>query len=72
MAATVTPQDIEATIIENLVTFGADPDDVTRDATLEVVGMRHDRECSRPVVGKGNQFGYDVGHEASIRTRRGR
>jgi acyl carrier protein len=39
MAATVTPQDIEATIIENLVTFGADPDDVTRDATLEAIDV---------------------------------
>jgi acyl carrier protein len=39
MAATVTPQDIEATIIENLVSFGADPDDVTRDATLEAIDV---------------------------------
>jgi acyl carrier protein len=39
MAATVTPQDIEATIIENLITFGADPDDVTRDATLEAIDV---------------------------------
>ncbi len=39
MAATVTPQDIEATIIENLVSFGADPDDVKRDATLEAIDV---------------------------------
>jgi acyl carrier protein len=39
MAATVTPQDIEATIIENLVSFGAEPDDVTRDATLEAIDV---------------------------------
>jgi acyl carrier protein len=39
MAATVTPHDIEATIIENLITFGADPDDVTRDATLEAIDV---------------------------------
>ena len=39
MAATVTPQEIEVTIIENLVSFGADPDDVTRDATLEEVDV---------------------------------
>jgi acyl carrier protein len=39
MAATVTPQDIEATIIENLISFGADPDDVTRDATLEAIDV---------------------------------
>jgi acyl carrier protein len=39
MAATVTPQDIEATVIENLVSFGADPDDVRRDATLEAIDV---------------------------------
>ncbi len=39
MAATVTPQDIEATVIENLVSFGADPDDVKRDATLEAIDV---------------------------------
>jgi len=39
MAATVTPQDIEATIIENLISFGADPDDVTREATLEAIDV---------------------------------
>jgi len=39
MAATVTPQDIEVTIIENLVSFGADPADVKRDATLEAIDV---------------------------------
>ena len=35
----ITPQDIEATVIENLVAFGADADDVTRDATLEAIDV---------------------------------
>jgi len=39
MATTTTPQDVESTIIENLVTFGADPDLVTRDATLEAIDV---------------------------------
>ena len=39
MATTTTPQDVESTIIENLVTFGADPDVVTRDATLEAIDV---------------------------------
>ena len=39
MATTTTPQDIEATVIENLVAFGADSDDVTRDATLEAIDV---------------------------------
>jgi len=39
MATTITPQDIESTIIENLVAFGADADAVTRDATLEAIDV---------------------------------
>ena len=39
MATTTTPQDVESTIIENLVTFGADPDVVARDATLEAIDV---------------------------------
>jgi acyl carrier protein len=39
MATTTTPQDIETTIIENLVNFGADADAVTRDATLEDIDV---------------------------------
>jgi len=39
MATTITPQDIESTIIENLIAFGADADAVTRDATLEAIDV---------------------------------
>jgi len=39
MATTITPQDVEATIIESLVAFGADADAVTRDATLEAIDV---------------------------------
>lgn len=39
MATTTTPQDIETTVIENLVSFGADPDVVSRDATLEEIDI---------------------------------
>lgn len=39
MATTTTPQDIESTIIENLVSFGADADAVSRDATLEQIDI---------------------------------
>jgi acyl carrier protein len=39
MATTTTPQDIETTVIENLVAFGADPAAVTRDATLEDIDV---------------------------------
>ena len=39
MATTTTPQDIETTVIENLVSFGADPDAVSRDATLEDIDV---------------------------------
>jgi len=39
MATITTPQDIEATVIENLVAFGADSEDVTRDATLEAINV---------------------------------
>lgn len=39
MATTTTPQDIESTVIENLVAFGADADVVSRDATLEDIDV---------------------------------
>ena len=39
MATTTTPQDIETTVIENLVSFGADPEVVSRDATLEDIDV---------------------------------
>jgi acyl carrier protein len=39
MATTITPQDIESTIVENLVAFGADADAVSRDATLEAIDV---------------------------------
>jgi len=39
MATTTTPQDVEATVIENLVSFGADAEAVTRDATLEDIDV---------------------------------
>jgi acyl carrier protein len=39
MATTTTPQDIEATVIENLVSFGADAGAVSRDATLEAIDV---------------------------------
>lgn len=39
MATTTTPQDIESTVIENLVAFGADADAVSRDATLEDIDV---------------------------------
>ena len=39
MATTTTPQDIETTVIENLVSFGADADAVKRDATLEDIDV---------------------------------
>jgi len=39
MATITTPQDIETTVIENLVSFGADSDAVTRDATLEEIDV---------------------------------
>ncbi len=39
MATTTTPQDIETTVIENLVSFGAEPDAVTREATLDDIDV---------------------------------
>lgn len=39
MATTTTPQDIETTITENLVQFGADADAVNRDASLEAIDV---------------------------------
>jgi acyl carrier protein len=39
MATTATPQSIEETIIESLVTFGADAAAINRDATLEAIDI---------------------------------
>jgi acyl carrier protein len=39
MATTATPQSIEETVIESLVTFGADADAINRDATLEAIDI---------------------------------
>jgi acyl carrier protein len=39
MATTTTPQDVETTVIENLVAFGADEDAVVREATLEAIDV---------------------------------
>ncbi len=39
MATTTTPQDVEATVVENLVAFGADADAVSRDATLASIDV---------------------------------
>ena len=39
MPTTTTAQDVEATVIENLVAFGADADVVARDATLEAIDV---------------------------------
>ena len=40
MATTETqPQDIEAMVIESLASFGADPEALTRDATLDSVDV---------------------------------
>jgi len=39
MATTTTPQDVEATVIENLVAFGAEADAVTRHVTLEAIDV---------------------------------
>jgi acyl carrier protein len=39
MATTTTPQDVEATVIENLVAFGADAEAVSREATLEAIDV---------------------------------
>lgn len=39
MATATTPQDVEATVVENLVSFGADAEAVTRDATLEDIDV---------------------------------
>lgn len=39
MTTKTTPQDIETTVMEALAKFGADPDVLTRDATLEEVDV---------------------------------
>lgn len=35
MSSTATAADVEATVTQSLITFGADPGDVSREATLE-------------------------------------
>ncbi|HUR85533.1 MAG TPA: phosphopantetheine-binding protein [Solirubrobacteraceae bacterium] len=37
--ATTSPKSVEETVIESLVTFGADADAITRDATLEDIDV---------------------------------
>jgi len=39
MATTATPQSIEEKVVESLVTFGADADEINRDATLEQIDI---------------------------------
>ena len=39
MATTTQPQDIETMVIESLASFGADPEALTRDATLDSVDV---------------------------------
>lgn len=39
MATTATPQSIEETIFESLVTFGADAGAISREATLEAIDI---------------------------------
>ena len=39
MATTTTPQDIETTVMQSLEQFGADPEALSRDATLEDVDI---------------------------------
>jgi len=39
MPATVTPEAVEATVIETLASFGPEVEDVTRDATLEALDI---------------------------------
>lgn len=39
MAATATPQAVEETVTESLVNFGADPESINRDATLEDIDI---------------------------------
>lgn len=37
--STTTPTDIETTVMESLKTFGANPDDINRDATWEAIDV---------------------------------
>ena len=37
--STTTPTDIETTVTQSLITFGAKADDVTRDATFEEIDV---------------------------------
>ena len=37
--STATPTDIETTVMESLKTFGANPDEINRDATWEAIDV---------------------------------
>jgi acyl carrier protein len=39
MSTTVTEDQIEKLVIESLATFGADPDEISRDATFEALDI---------------------------------
>jgi len=39
MSTTVTEEQIEKLVVESLETFGADPDDITREATFEALDI---------------------------------
>ena len=39
MPATVTPQAVEEKVVETLATFGAEPDQITREATFEALDV---------------------------------
>jgi acyl carrier protein len=39
MPATVTPEAVEATVVETLASFGPEAEDVKRDATLEALDI---------------------------------
>ena len=39
MSTTTTPTDIETTVMESLKTFGANPDEINRDATWEDIDV---------------------------------
>jgi acyl carrier protein len=39
MPATVTPEAVEATVVETLASFGPDAEDINREATLEALDI---------------------------------
>jgi acyl carrier protein len=39
MPATVTPEAVEATVVETLASFGPDAEEINRDATLEALDI---------------------------------